>query len=632
MSNPLPAHLIAQWHPEKNLPLTPDKVSAGSSKKVWWLGECTHSWEASIANRVYGRGCPYCSGKQILKGFNDLATLKPVVASQWNHEKNLPLTLDTINVGSNKIVWWKNDACGHEWEMKVATRNDHIACSVCDGYIIQSGFNDLTTTHPDIAKEWHPTKNSALTPQEVSPGSGRKVWWLSEDCGHEWEAIIKNRTIRGDSCLCCAGRMVITGVNDLATINPAIAAEWHPTKNLPLTAQTVSAGMKGGAWWQCIDKHEWQAGVYDRKTHNYKCPYCSGRNAIVGVNDLATINPALVKEWDVDKNLPLTPQDVKASTNRKVWWVCPKNHKWDAQVTGRSRGQGCPVCAANAYVSRSEQKIADFIAAQGLDIKQSDRKALKGTELDIYIPSKNIAIEFNGLYWHSDLKLADTKYHYKKWQAAKTAGIQLIQIWEDEWNSNPEQIKAMLLHKLGVSQQERVYARKTKVVMLATQQAEIFMSTHHVQGFASASYYLGLVDINTEELCSVLALKKEAGKTFNIIRYATSKNVVGGFTKLLKYAEATYKPARFITFSDHCVSNGGLYANNGFTADKELAPDYKYVVKGKRVHKFGYRLKKFRDDPNLLWQDGLTERELAILNKIPRIWDAGKTRWVKNII
>ena len=632
MNNPLPAHLVAQWHPTKNLPLTPDEVSAGSGKKAWWLGECGHDWEASIANRVYGRGCPFCSGKQILKGFNDLATLKPLVASQWNHEKNQPLTLDTINSGSNKIVWWKNADCGHEWKMKVALRNDHVACSICDGYIILPGFNDLATLRPEIAAEWHPTKNNAITPQEVSVGSGKKVWWLGKDCGHEWESIIKNRTIRGDGCLCCAGRLVIAGVNDLATLKPELAAEWHPTKNGKLTPQTVSTGMGKKVWWLCASGHEWEAVICSRASGEHQCPFCSGRNLISGLTDLSSTDPLLSAQWDFEKNYPLTPSDVKAYSSKKVWWKCSEGHdSWESLIGDRSRGQGCPVCAAKYFISRGEQKIADFLISHGLEIKQSDRKALKGGELDIYIPAKNIAIEFNGLYWHSDLKQPDKKYHYKKWLAAKNAGIQLIQIWEDEWNANPDQIKAMLLHKLGITKQEKLFARKTKVSSITSPQAEAFFTMHHIQSFASASYYLGLHDKTTGELCAVLALKKEQNNTLNIIRYATSKNVIGGFTKLLKYAVKEYSPARFITFSDHCVSDGGLYENNGFTADKELPPDYRYVVKGKRAHKFGYRLKRFKDDPALLWQDGLTERELAVLNKIPRIWDAGKTRWVMEL-
>lgn len=83
-----------------------------------------------------------------------------------------------------------------------------------------------------------------------------------------------------------------------------------------------------------------------------------------------------------------------------------------------------------------------------------------------------------------------------------------------------------------------------------------------------------------------------------------------------------------VTFADHTLSQGGLYLNNGFVAEKVLAPDYSYVVRGKRVHKFNYRLARFKSDPNLKHEEGLTERELALLNRTPRIWDCGKTRYV----
>lgn len=117
------------------------------------------------------------------------------------------------------------------------------------------------------------------------------------------------------------------------------------------------------------------------------------------------------------------------------------------------------------------------------------------------------------------------------------------------------------------------------------------------------------------------------------IRYATAARVPGGgFTKLLAHAENVYAPSHFITFADHTISDGGLYENNGFIVDKELPPDYMYVVNKERKHKFGYRLKRFQNDPNLLWEEGLTERELAALNSLPRIWDAGKTRYIKPIV
>lgn len=625
--------LIPEWHPTKNVELLPTQVTAGSSKKVWWIGkECGHEWEATVANRSLGRSCPYCSGKMILQGYNDIVSQKPLIAAQWHPIKNAPLTVDQINVGSNKKAWWLNASCGHEWEMKIATRTENVLCSVCDGYIVQTGINDVAHTHPEILVDWHPTKNEKLDPTKISAGSGQKAWFLGKECGHEWETAVRGY-LKNNGCVVCSGQQVRKGSNDLTTLKPELAKEWHPTKNGTLLPTQVTIGAGKKVWWLCNKGHEWEATIYSRASSGYVCPYCSGRNAIVGVNDLTVVSPKVAAEWHPDKNFPLLPNQVKSGTNKKVWWKCHKGHEWDANINGRTepRPQGCPTCAANTYISKDEQKIADLLISHGLIIKQSDRRTVKGMEMDIYVPSKKIAIEYNGLYWHCDLKQKDTKYHFNKWLAAKNAGIQLIQIWEDEWLDNPEQLKSMLLHKLGITQQEKIFARKTNVIQVSKVIAENFYKMHHVQGYASASYYLALADKVTNEIIAVLALKRESGKALNIIRYATSKNVVGGFTKLLKYAELTYKPACFVTFSDHCVSNGGLYKNNGFIADKELAPDYRYVVKRQRQHKFGYRLKRFKDDPNLQWQDGLTERELSVLNNIPRIWDAGKTRWIRKV-
>lgn len=133
------------------------------------------------------------------------------------------------------------------------------------------------------------------------------------------------------------------------------------------------------------------------------------------------------------------------------------------------------------------------------------------------------------------------------------------------------------------------------------------------------------------KLRALLVLKRDKDSTgdnvLNIIRYATHGLVQGGFTKLVKHATAIYQPGSFVTFADHCISDGSLYENNGFIVDKEIAPDYMYVVNNERKHKFGYRLKRFRDDSDLIWQEGASERELAALNGLEHIWDAGKTKY-----
>jgi G:T-mismatch repair DNA endonuclease (very short patch repair protein) len=630
--------VASEWHPILNK-ISIYFVTHGSGEKVWWLGkDCHHEWEAVISARTnQAQGCPYCSGNKILKGFNDLSTRFPEIAAEWHPTKNGDVSPTQVGGSTNRQAWWLSKNCGHEWEMLIASRTGRNpqGCPFCAGKRVLVNFNDLATTHPLLAAEWHPTKNGDLLPLNVSSGSKSQVWWLNKECGHEWEMFVYSRTgYKPQNCPYCGSGTLLAGFNDLMTAYPLIAAEWHPTRNHDLLPTEVFGTSGKKVWWlgpSC--HHEWEATVANR-VNGSACPVCVGQKVLIGFNDLLSKNPIVAAQWHPTKNIPLLPEQFTIGSDRKVWWLCDKNHEWMATIYDRgTRNTGCSECYASTFISQAENSLAEFIRGLGLTVVQSDRKMLKGKELDILVPEKNLAIEYNGVFWHTEKGGKDKDYHRNKWLAARNAGIQLVQIWEDEWNRNPEQIKRMIAHKLGSTNERKVFARKTSVGMVTKQVAEKFLEEHHVQGYAAGSYYYGLLDKNDPEiLVALIVLRKEKGNGLNIIRYATSANVVGGFTKLLAYAERMLLPDFIITFSDHCVSDGGLYANNGFIADKELKPDYRYVINAERKHKFGYRLKRFKDDPSLVWIDGLTERELADLNGIPRIWDAGKTRWLKKFI
>lgn len=629
VTKPLAEHLVKEWHPTKNGELKAHQLNAGANRKVWWLGECGHEWEAKVFDRSQGRGCSYCSGKYLLRGFNDLLTLKPLVASQFHPTKNGTLNVDEIMVGSNKKVWWLNADCGHEWEMKVATRNDHVPCSVCDGFTFLAGFNDLATMHPEILSEWDYQKNT-ISPTEITSGSSLKAWWIGKACGHSWDAKIANRILINRGCPVCSGNMVLVGFNDILTLNPEITQEWHPTKNLPLTPISITAGSGKKVWWQCIKKHEWKTTVSSRVSGGHACPYCTGRNVIIGETDLVTLNPVLAAEWHPVKNPSLNPHEISPGSSKRVWWQCKKGHEWQSQVNWRNNGNGCSTCSSRNYISKAEQEIADFLTSCGLKIEQTNKKILSGLELDIYIPAKKLAIEYNGLYWHSELKTADTHYHYNKWSKAKNKGIQLIQVWEDDWNRNPEGVKNMLLDKLGRRKPEKIFARNTSITEVGEPDAKDFFKENQIQEFTGSSTYIGLKE--KEELVSVIALDKSDNNSLMIVNYATTKNVIGGFSKILEYIEVVFSPKQLVFFSDNCIPNDKEFALSGFTEQEVLEPNYKYVVKFKRKPKEEYMASRFRDDPNLKWEEGLTEKELASLNGIPRIWDAGKTKWIKQVV
>lgn len=625
--------LVAWWSESNDFKIT--ETSKGSAKIAAWICSKEHEWKSKVKDQATrGAWCRKCDQKSIANipmGQTLLKDSHPDLYSQIVSVVGDKKNPEFLRTGSKLFVQWQC-LSGHIYEAKVSNRTSlGRNCPYCAGRYAIAGENDIATTNPEVMKYWDYSANS-LQPEEVKKTYSKLINWICEK-NHQWESKPENLTLKKQYCPFCSGKRVIPGETDFASVYPEKLSLWNYEKN-SISPHDISAGNGRQMHWKCPANHEWTASICDMAKRTLTgCPKCAGRRKLGGSNnELGVLFPHLLSEWDFEKN-PKPPSDYSYGSSQRVWWKCSQNHEWEINVCKRTgkNPSGCPECAIRT--SKGERAVAEYITAilPTEAVILGNRKILQGLELDIYVPSRKIAIEYNGLYWHSELNGRTNTYHHDKWKACKDKGIQLIQIWEDDWNRNPEQIKRMLAHNLGISNERKVFARKTTVVELDKAQTELFLNENHVQGYASGSYYLGLKDKSNDEIVSVLVLKKEAGtegKTLNIIRYATSANVVGGFTKLLKYATTQYQPESFITFSDHCVSDGGLYENNGFIADKELPPDYMYVVGNVRKHRFGYRLKRFRDDPTLLWEEGLTERELADLNGLKRIWDAGKTRWV----
>lgn len=340
--------LIKEWHPTLNGELTPDKVISGSERKVWWQcsKQAEHQWNARINGRSKGSGCPYCSGHRVMPGFNDLETTHPDLAKEWHPLLNGDLTPQNVSSGSNKITWWQcNKHIEHQWDSKVVDRTMGRSCPYCANKRVLSGYNDLASTHPKVAEEWHPILNGDLTPMDVVAGSNIKVWWqCSKSAAHQWKAMINARS-KSTCCPYCSNTKVLPGDNDLATTHPELAKEWHPTLNGDLTPRDVVAGSDRAVWWQCEREHEWERPVGGRSGSGSGCPYCSGRNAIIGETDLATTYPLLAEEWHPALNGDLKSIDVVAGSNRKVWWQCAQNHQWKAVIASRKNGYGhCPEC------------------------------------------------------------------------------------------------------------------------------------------------------------------------------------------------------------------------------------------------------------------------------------------------
>ena len=335
--------LVPEWHPTKNDDLTPNKVTSGSSLKVWWLCESGHEWDAVVASRVAGgHGCPYCVGKRPTDA-NRLSILFPDVANEWHPTKNGVLTPHDVSYGSNKSCWWQCEA-GHEWKTRVCYRTfDGTGCPYCAGKRITDA-NRLSTQYPELVEEWHPTKNGKLTPGDVHYSSNKKVWWRCDiGADHEWEAPPSHRT-SGSGCPFCAGRAVADS-NRLSTNHPGLVPEWHPTRNGEWTPDKVTSGSSRKVWWLCENGHAWDAVVVSRVTGGHRCSYCTGRR-VSDANRLSIKYPDVAKEWHPTKNDDLTPDEVAVASNKKAWWICDKGHEWEAVIPSRTiGGTGCPYCA-----------------------------------------------------------------------------------------------------------------------------------------------------------------------------------------------------------------------------------------------------------------------------------------------
>ena len=306
----------------------PSTVTHGSGAVRLWRCQVGHDFENSPHLRTgQNQGCPVCSNKKVLKGFNDLATTHPEIAAQadgWDPTR--------FSAGSGKKLPWKCEFA-HQWNAVAANRARGSGCPFCAGKMAISGENDLATTHPELAAQadgWDPTKYQA--------GSHAIVNWTCE-IGHDYLARIYNKTkLNPTGCPYCSGKKVLKGFNDLATTHPEIAAQadgWDTTR--------FSSGSNKEKNWCCPSGHQWVAMINTR-TKGVGCPVCTNKKVLIGYNDLVTVNPKLAAqafEWD--------PTTVTQSSRKRRKWQCQLGHTWISIISDRTRGNGCPTCSISGF-------------------------------------------------------------------------------------------------------------------------------------------------------------------------------------------------------------------------------------------------------------------------------------------
>lgn len=555
--------LLEEWDYEKN-GFNPNEICYGTARKVWWIGKCGHSWQASLNKRTSDKtSCPYCteSHAKLLSGFNDLETTNPELLPFWDYEKNGSLLPSMVMKGQHRKVWWKGD-CGHSWQATIYHRVQGRGCPICRRetqtsfpeqaifYYVKQAFPDaensnfivlegkeldvyipsqriavefdggkwhnsikkdelknklceekgitlvrirdrecpilierknviniyfdrytddeltnclkqlfvklnvlikidiekdrsqihnqflkkrkeksLAELSPNLLGEWNYEKNGSVTPELVTNMSAKKVWWKCSK-GHEWQAVVNSR-VKGHGCPYCNNNRLLEGFNDLSTTNPELVTlydnaknnisitEISPYQNISLywkcskghsykknlrtmvnykgdydelcpycfrtlntsnktqkrmsgwrksiaftldksnpecleewdyelntvSPVTITAGSDEKVWWKCPKGHSYQASPANHITLKRGCPYCSGHKILIGYNDIASRRPDLISEWNYVKNEDKKPSEVLAGGKTAYWWICKKGHEWQATFHTRNKGHGCPVCS-----------------------------------------------------------------------------------------------------------------------------------------------------------------------------------------------------------------------------------------------------------------------------------------------
>ncbi|MEU5425934.1 zinc-ribbon domain-containing protein [Streptomyces olivoreticuli] len=395
--------IAEQWHPTLNEGIELSRLGPGSHKRVFWQCEAGHVWQAQVHNRVAGSGCPECAG-YVPRGQKSLAERAPHLLAEW-HPRN-DVSPDEVGPGSRRRVWWRCGV-GHEYQARISSRRSGTGCPACTRAGRRAEPAPLSSM-PGLLAQVDPDVIGDVDPGRLPVTSAVRLGWICPK-GHRWETKVRHRAIAGTGCPQCAGRRRSPA---LRTSRPELAAEWHARRNGGLDLARITTGSQRTVWWQCTScSGEFRAAVFHRVRGVTQCPGCSRR---VRYQDLASESPETAALWHPRLNGDLTPRQVKAGANVKVWWRCPAGHEaWSAAVAQVFLGhQACPGCRTRRGISRQETEL--FAELQHVLTGGMQQRALRTPgrlyRLDMAFPAgegREAVVEFDGSYWHRGAEARD---------------------------------------------------------------------------------------------------------------------------------------------------------------------------------------------------------------------------------
>ena len=564
-------------------------------------------------HHLHGQGCPKCAKK--------IASIKKTLTTEEFIEKAIKVHGDKYDYSKVKYINNSTKVCiiclkhGEFW----MTPHNHLAkqgCPKCSGRYITD-----TNYFIEKAKQIHGDKYDYSKVEYKD--SKTKICIICPKHGEFWQTPFDHLQHKG--CKECGFESAIEK-NTKSTedfIKQSIIV--HQNKYDYSKVEYINAKTK--VCIICPEHGEFQQ-IPVVHLKGFGCQKCSNKHHYTTEEFIEKARKIHGDKYDYSK-----VEYVNATT--KVCIICTEHGEFWQRPYEHLQNRGCPSCSHST--SKEEINIYNYLNSIDIACKQRAKNIISPYELDIYIPEKKVAIEYDGLIWHSEKFGKDKNYHLNKTELCEKQGIRLIHIFEDEWIEREDIVKSKLRHILDYDMDlPKIFARKCIVNEIDNQIAESFLEKNHIQGFARSTIYLGCFYNN--ELVGVMTFKREIKNSdkWELTRFATdiTKHCVGVGGKLFKYFVKKYEPSEIKSFADRrwgSTLKENLYDKLGFMVDNVLKPYYHYVVGKQRLHKFGFRkqilLKKY---PNNGLSEDMTEHEMCQKLGFQRIYDCGliKYKWI----
>jgi predicted nucleic acid-binding Zn-ribbon protein len=596
---------------EKHRKILPKETFVNTTTKIKHkCYTCKHNWLVTPKDLLNGNGCPNCYKLNNPKKFTNKEYIEKV--KELNKLTGYKIKPLEKYKGSNINLLHECGVCNNKWHTRPNAILKGSNCPVC-------AVNNLTSTVEEKIKQ---------LPKEVT-NKYTVLNNLSDRLGHSGlikTQCIKCSTVKEVKYCTLLSNPICQECEIAARTNSFIRASRKRFGNVLDYSKVRLTNLENKVTLTCLIHGDFEIKGTGHLAAKHPCKACAREHLSTLYSD--TTESFIEKAKLKHKNKYSYDKVNYTSSKSKVIVTCKKHGDWNAEPNAHLNGHGCPKCSH--HISKPETKLSKWLQKKNIVVELNRRDLLNGQkELDIYLPDYNLAIEVNGIFWHSE-KYSGQTSHVDKSEVAFSKGIDLLHFWETEVNEKFSLVKSIIKHKLGLS--TRYYARDFVCKELIDKQlVKDFLNNNHLQGNNGYKIAYGL--FYNDKLYSVITLGKpkhtrKEQYDWELIRYATKKNcvVIGGASRLITNFRKQYSGS-IISFADNRYSVGNVYSQCGFDYKGISKPNYFYV-KGSKILSRNVCQKHKLEKLLPVFNSNLSEYENMVANNYHRTYDAGHHRYV----